>query len=410
MIKKIRVPQLRVGMYVCDFNAGWLEHPFLTNSMALESDDQVAKVVEAGIREVYIDTARGLDVEDAPTAEEARLATESALAQLAVTPAPAPRASLPPPSSLAEELSRVRNTFGETSRAVRCIMEDVRLGRQIEMEAVEPVVERITSSVLRNSNAMLTLRRLQQRYDYIYLHSLGVCAMLTSFAKYLGEDLGDIYQMALGGLLLDIGVMRLNPEILNKPGKLNGEEFRHVRSHVLLGADLLRQLQGIPTLALQILEQHHERQDGSGYPRGLSGDAISRVGRMAAIVDVYDAITSDRVYHPRLDPASAIRKLFDWSRFQFDSELTQAFIRSVGIYPVGTLVRLESGRLGIVTAQREKSLLQPVVRVIFDTKRNYYLPPTDVDLSRPLGQGGGDRIVGNESPAQWGIEVQRFLL
>lgn len=130
---------------------------------------------------------------------------------------------------------------------------------------------------------------------------------------------------------------------------------------------------------------------------------------MAALVDVYDAITSDRVYRSGMSPAEAIRRLFEWSKFHFDPALMKAFVKNIGIYPVGTLVRLESGKLGIVTEQREKSLLTPVVRVVFDAKRNYYVTPEDVDLSRPLGAGGGDRIEGHESPEKWGIDISRFL-
>jgi hypothetical protein len=136
---------------------------------------------------------------------------------------------------------------------------------------------------------------------------------------------------------------------------------------------------------------------------------ISQVGRMTAIVDVYDAITSDRCYHRPMGPAEAIRKLFEWSKFHFDPELVQVFVKSVGIYPVGTLVRLESGRLGIVIEQRESNLLTPVVRVVFDANRNYYITPENVDLSKAMGAGGADKIVGHESPGKWKIDIALFM-
>ncbi|HJW01685.1 MAG TPA: HD-GYP domain-containing protein [Azospira sp.] len=406
MIKKIPVAQLRVGMYVSDMNAGWMNHPFLRNSMKIDSEAQLAKIFAAGIKEVFIDTERGPDVGDAPTAEEAAREVEADLERLAEAPESRP---VIPRASLAEELSRARSSFGEATRLIRNIMDDVRLGRQVELDAVKPVVEKITNSVIRNSNAMMTMRRLQQRDDYTFLHSVSVCAMLATLAKAMDMDMATIHQVALGGMLHDIGYVRVNQEVLNKPGKLSNEEYRHVKSHVVLGADLLRQLPGIPKIAHEILEHHHERYDGSGYPRGLKGEEISTMGRMAAIVDVYDAITSDRVYHPGMNPGAAMRKLFDWSKSHFDPALFQVFVKSIGIYPVGALVLLESGRLGVVVEQREKSLLQPMVRVIFDTRRGHYLPPQDVDLSRPLGGGGGDRIVSHESPKKWGIDLPRFL-
>lgn len=405
MIKKIPVAQLRLGMYVSDVNAGWMDHPFLRNSLLLEDPEQLQKIRQAGIREVFIDTAKGLDVEEAPPPAE----TARALERLAEAPG-APEVQVPPPrSSLAEELAKAKGAFNEGARLVRSVMENSRLGRQIELGPVKLAVEKITNSVLRNGNAMFTLRRLQQRDDYTYQHSVGVCAMLAAFARAMDMDMASIHQIALGGLLHDIGYVRIHAEILKKPGRLSEEEFLHVKSHVVQGSDILHQTPGIPQLAFDVMEHHHERYDGSGYPRGLKGEEISLAGRMAAIVDVYDAITTDRVYHRAVNPGEAMGKLFEWSKEQFDPALFQVFVKSIGIYPVGSLVRLESERLGVVVEQREKNLLQPLLRVIYDAKRQYYLPPQDLDLSRPFGHGGGDRIVGHESPEKWGIDVNRFL-
>jgi len=403
MIRKIRADQLRVGMYVHDFNAGWLDHPFARNRMKIGDDADLRKLAASGIRELFIDTERGVDVLDAPPRAESSAATDSQLLTLDSAPRPPVRVAL------ADELTRARSVFAEGTRAIRSVMEDARLGRQLEIEAVSPLVEKIAASVIRNSDALLSMRRLKHLDDYTYLHSVAVCTMLAGFARELGMDLPDIHSIALGGLLHDIGKARVSAALLNKAQALSDEEFIHLKSHVVLGADLVRQMPGVSPLAVAVLELHHERFDGSGYPQALAGEQVALVGRMAAIVDVYDAITSERAYHTPISPAAAIRKLFELSGTQFDAQLVQRFVRSVGIYPVGTLVRLESGRLGIVTEQRESSLLTPVVRVIFDARRNYYIAPEDVDLSRPLGAGGGDRIVGHESPASWQIEIERFL-
>lgn len=234
--------------------------------------------------------------------------------------------------------------------------------------------------------------------------------MLASFGKVLEMELNTIHDIALGGLIHDIGKMRVAIALLNKPAKLSDEEFKHMKSHVLLGSDIIRMTPGIPPLALEPLELHHERHDGSGYPKGLKGDEISIVGRMTAIVDVYDAITSDRVYGKGMSPAKAVQRLFEWAKQGlFDPELTQVFLKSIGIYPVGSLVKLESGRLGVVLAQGENNLLTPLVRVMYDAKRQHYIAPEDVDLSRSLGSGGGDRIVGYESPDAFGIDLSKFM-
>ena len=408
MIKKIPVNQLEPGMYVSDFNAGWLSHPFAFNSMLIESEANVAHVIAAGIRELFIDTEKGRDVGDGvATAMEAKQETESQVNRMAESARPlAPE----PRVSLAEEMMRARSTFSEATRIIRNLMDDIRLGRQIEIATTKPTVEKIAASVMRNSNAMMTMRRLKSLDDYTFLHSVSVCAMLVSFAKVVELEMSAIHDLALGAMLHDVGKMRVASAVLNKPARLSEDEYRHMKSHVVLGSDLIRQLPGIPSLAMEPIELHHERFDGSGYPKGLKGMEISPAGRMSAIVDVYDAITSDRVYRKGMSPAAAVQKLFEWSKFHFDPEMMQLFLKSVGIYPIGSLVKLESGRMGVVIEQSNSHLLTPVVRFMYDGKRQHYLAPEDVDLSRPLGSGGGDRIIGYEPPEKFGIDISRFLL
>ena len=407
MIKKISVNLLEPGMYVADFNAGWLNHPFALNSMLISTEAEVAKVVNAGIRELLIDTERGRDVRsNVPTAAESEQEIRQQVNQFAENSKPV----APQRVSLSEEMSRAKGAFSEATRIIRNLMDDIRLGHQIEIATTKPTVEKIAASVMRNSNAMMTMRRLKSLDDYTFLHSVSVCAMLVSFAKVAQLEMNSIHDLALGALLHDVGKMRVASAVLNKPARLNSEEYMHMKSHVVLGSDLIRQLPGIPALAMEPIELHHERYDGGGYPKGLKGDEISTAGRMAAIVDVYDAITSDRVYRKGMSPAAAVQKLFEWSKCHFDPAMMQLFLKSVGIYPIGSLVRLESGRLGVVIEQSATHLLTPVVRVMYDGKRQHYLAPEIVDLSRPVGSGGGDQIVGYELPEKFGIDITRFLM
>jgi HD-GYP domain-containing protein (c-di-GMP phosphodiesterase class II) len=405
MIRKIAVEELRPGMFVADFNAGWLDHPFLRNALLLTSEAEVRKVIECGIREIFIDTGLGIDVASAPSREEAEAESERRLH--AVEKAVPVTQSVPAPRvPLAEEMGRARAAHGAATQIVHKLMDDIRLGRQLELKTLTPAVERITESVIRNPNAMLTLRRLKQTDDYTFQHSVSVCTILTAFGRSLGMSIDELHGVALGGLIHDVGKVRVSSEILNKPGKLTDLEFEHMKLHVTLGEALVQGLPDVPEAAVDILRLHHERFDGSGYPRRLKGAQISQAGRMAAIVDVYDAITSDRVYHKGMGPAAAMQKVFEWSRFHFDPLMAQAFVHSIGIYPVGSLVRLESDRLAVVVEQCERKLLQPVVRVVFDARRDHYVSPLDIDLSR---SGDGDRIVGNESADKWKIDVARFL-
>ncbi len=404
MIKKLQSSRLRPGMFIHDLNCGWMDHPFLTTRFKVESDRDIEKILGAGIREVYIDTGLGEDVDDAPTATEVLRELDQEIQGIAdEAETAAPRAAT------REELSRAHKVHAEANLIMRGIMNDVRLGRQVHAEVMEPVVEKMAASLLRNNGALLSLTRIKNKDEYTFQHSVSVAALLIAFCRGLGLDAEILRHAGLGGMVHDVGKMQTPDRILNKPGKLTDDEFVVMRHHVVASREILEITPNIPPTALHVAAQHHERYDGSGYPDRLKGDDISRIGQMAAIIDVYDAITSDRVYHKGMPPTEALRKMFEWSKFHFNPELVHAFAKVVGIYPVGALVRLESGRLAVVVEQRESSMLQPLVRVMFDARRDYHLKPEDVDLSRPLGKGGADRIVGHESPEKWNIDPMRFL-
>jgi len=403
MIKKIGVPDLRVGMFIQDLNCDWMDHPFLRRQFALANEGQILKIREAGIREVYIDAARGVD---GPGQDAVEVERELEREMVAFAEAAAPRQRQ---TSMREEVASAQRIQGEANALIRDLMQDVRLGRQIQSERVEPVVEKITQSILRNSGALLSLCRIKNKDDYTFQHSVSVCGLQTAFARALGLPSSDIHEAGIGGLLHDIGKTKVSDEILNKPGRLTDDEFRQIKCHVVESRRILEATPGISAIAVQVAAQHHERHDGSGYPLGLKAGEISQMGQMAAIVDVYDAITSDRCYHKGMEPTEAMRKIFEWSKFHFNPDLVHAFTRCIGIYPTGSLVRLESGRLAVVIGQCEGNLLKPLVRVIFSVKHNHYLPAEDVDLSKPLGRGGADRIVQHENPENWGIDIARFL-
>nr|WP_317984305.1 HD domain-containing phosphohydrolase [Candidatus Dactylopiibacterium carminicum] len=197
--------------------------------------------------------------------------------------------------------------------------------------------------------------------------------------------------------------------ILNKPGKLTAAEFEIMKRHPSDGHEVLRKTPEVGAIPLDITLHHHERIDGSGYPDKLAEDQITQLVRMSSVVDVYDAITANRCYHIGMPATDALRKLHEWSAFHFDPKLVQAFTRCVGIYPVGTLVRLESGRLAVVMEQNDSSLLQPRLKVVFSTRSNARVEPYDLDLARPMGSGGADRILNHEDPIKWRIDTSLFI-
>ena len=398
MIKLIPTEKLQPGMFIHDLNCGWMDHNFVRSRFAVKTEAVALKVRELGVKEIYIDTARGLDIAAAPSQESQEHQVDEALQALATdTAASTPRVSVK------HEVERAQQLHGDANRIVRDVMGDVRMGKQIQLEQIEPLVARIVDSIFRRADALMPLARLKEHDEYTFQHSVSVCVLMTSFARALELPREIIHEIAIGALLHDVGKAKVADEILNKPAKLTDAEFAKMKNHVVQSKIILQATPGISNIALDVAAQHHERFDGTGYPNKLKGEEISLYGQMGAIVDVYDAITSNRVYHKGMMPTDAMRKLLEWSKFHFKPELVKAFIRAVGIYPTGSLVRLESRRLAVVQAQSADQVMQPVVKIIFHT-RGYYLTPEIVDLRR-----SHDRIVGHEDFATWNIDPLRWL-
>jgi putative nucleotidyltransferase with HDIG domain len=400
MIKRIRSDQLLPGMFIHDLNCGWMEHPFAFNSFKVNDAKTIDKIISSGIRELYIDSEKGLDVTDAQTHDEYHAVIHEQITSLIEKH----EIKSPPPISLVEEAQQARVVHTEAHKVVHHLMSDVRMGKQLELAKLSPTVEHITNSIFRNKDAFISLSRIKNKDEYTFQHSVSVCALLVAFSREMGFDKDVVMEAGLGGLLHDVGKMKVPDQILNKPGALSESEFAIMKTHAALGRDLLKQTSGISEIAISITGQHHERFDGTGYPDKLQKDEISNFGQLAAIVDVYDALTSDRVYHKGMEPTAALKKLFEWSKFHFNPEMVQRFICLIGIYPVGTLVKLESGMLAIVVNPGTESLLRPVVRLVFDIKSNHYVTPHDIDLSNKL-----DSIVQYESPSSWNIDPFYFI-
>jgi putative nucleotidyltransferase with HDIG domain len=398
MLKKIRVEDLRLGMHIHEFCGSWMEHPFWRTNFIVDDPEDIRRVAESGIHELWIDIAKGADVgtnlaaESEEHAEAAVTETLSAAALREEPPAQVP---------MAEEVKRAAKVCARSREAVVSMFQEARMGRAINAEAAGEMVDEISSSVARNPGALISLARLKTADDYTYMHSVAVCALMVALARQLGFGDGETREAGMAGLLHDLGKALTPSEVLNKPGKLTDAEFTIMKLHPVEGHRLLAEAGAVGKIPLDVCLHHHEKMDGTGYPDRLPGETISLYARMGAVCDVYDAITSNRPYKAGWDPAESIRKMAEWSRGHFDERVFQAFVRSIGIYPVGSLVRLESGRLGVVIEQAPKSLLMPQVKVFFSTRSQVYIKPEVVDLARP---GTADRIIGREDAAQWGIK------
>jgi putative nucleotidyltransferase with HDIG domain len=396
MLKRIQVDQLQLGMHIHEFCGSWTDHPFWRTGFVIKDPNDIALILASRIKEVLIDCSKGLD---APV--ETALKTEGAMSAAVVSDAPVamPARALsdtaPVPTS--QELERASRICQRAKAAVVSMFEEARMGRAVDVGGAFQLVEEISESVARNPEAIISLARLKTADDYTYMHSVAVCAMMVALAKKLGLDEAQTRLCGMAGLLHDMGKVAMPIEVLNKPGKLTDAEFDVIRSHPTEGHKILAASSAVDAVSLDVVLHHHEKIDGSGYPERLRSEDISLYAKMAAVCDVYDAITSNRPYKSGWDPAESLRRMAVWPG-HFDPKVFQAFVKSIGIYPVGSLVRLKSGRIGVVTEQSPKSLTTPIIKVFFSTKSNMRIVPSLVDLSHPHTL---ERIISREDPAQW---------
>ena len=395
MLKKISVSQLKVGMHLKEFCGSWMEHPFWRSAFVITDPKDIERILASSIKEVWIDNAKGLDVapgEIAVSEAESEAQVDEELSQAAEVQRETA------PVSASAEFARAARICAQSKRAVTSMFQEARMGKAVDTAGAQKLVEEIADSVSRNPGALISLARLKTADDYTYMHSVAVCALMIALAKQLKLDEEQTRKLGIAGLLHDLGKALMPMEVLNKPGKLTDEEFAIIKTHPEEGHKLLLASTGADEIALDVVLHHHEKTDGSGYPKRLKDAEISLFAKMGAVCDVYDAITSNRPYKAGWDPAESLRRMAEWANGHFDPTVFQAFVKSLGIYPIGSLVKLKSGRLGLVIEQSSKSLLTPCIKVFYSTRAGARIKPEIVDLSRPECT---DKIAGREDPAQW---------
>ncbi|QDD65070.1 HD-GYP domain-containing protein [Herbaspirillum seropedicae] len=395
MLKFITPKQLRIGMYIQSFSGAWRRPPAWRKPFLLEKDKDLLALQASPIREIVIDIAKGADVQTDEAEQgngvESSLGKNAEIEVVQALPEAGKR------TDIQAERERAARIISSSEKTVLTMFSQARMGKTIDVKEASDLVREINASVSRNADAMISLVRLKTADNYTYMHSVAVCAMMISLADQLGLSAQERQQAGMAGLLHDIGKMTVPPSILNKPSKLTEEEFVSVQSHPLAGHRLLQELPGIGDAPLDVSLHHHEKMDGTGYPYKLSGRNISMTARMGAICDVYDAITSDRPYKSGWDPSRSIQHMAQ-SKGHFDFDVLQAFVKAVGIYPIGSCVLMQTGHLAIVLAQRPNDLLNPMIRIFYSTHRNVAVTPTVIDLRK-----SANKIVGAADPEKWGV-------
>ncbi|MEJ0035995.1 MAG: HD-GYP domain-containing protein [Gammaproteobacteria bacterium] len=386
MLKKVPVGQLSVGMYLHALEGNWLDHPFWRNGFLISDDKTLRKVLDSGVQHAFIDVVKGTDAPPAAAPQPVR------------TSEAAPPPSVPKPErvSLAEEVQYAAKLRARSAQAMKDLHGEARMGKSIDAGECSALVNDVAESIDRHPDAFRSLARLKTADEYTYMHSVAVCALMVSLGREIGLDEAQCREAGLAGLLHDLGKALMPQEILNKAGKLTPEEFDIIKTHPRRGYELLAGAKNIPAGVLDVCLHHHERFDGTGYPEKLAADKITRIARMGAICDVYDAVTSDRPYKTGWDPAHALTQMASWQG-HFDRDMFKSFIRCIGIYPTGSLVRMRSGKLAVVLEQNSAALTKPKVKLFFSMKSNEPIRHEVLDLALDAR----DQIEAPEPPEKW---------
>ena len=406
--KKVKTLYLKQGMYVSNLDRPWLDTPFLIQGFVIKDNDEIS-LLKKYCEHVFIDTSKGIDTEQY-IHNPKQLKTNHRLEQCLVDNTKL--LDYVDTRTPAEEMPVAKMAIDEASNRVVAIMEAVKANKSINAEQVKEVVEPILESVIRNPDALMWLTQMRHKDSYTYSHSLDNCALAVAFGRHMGLPRHDLDTLAMGLLLMDIGKMKIPAEVLNKTEPLTEKEFDLVRSHVNHSVAILRKSEGIDIDIVNIALTHHERFDGSGYPSGLKGTSTPVYGRMAAIIDCYDAMTSNRPYGKPVSAYAALQEIYNWRNKYFQEELVEQFLQCLGVFPTGTLVEMHTGEVGIVMAQNRTRRMSPKVMLLLDKEKTALSEYQVIDLvNQPFEYNENPlTIVRGLDPGAYGIDPSEFYL
>ena len=408
MKKRIPLKQLKPGMYLVGVDKSWLDTPFFINKRRIKGGEEIALLKQYGINEVVIDTKRGDDVKIAPPATIPEPPPD--IPQDTSPTLPDEPHDIPSLANELPELPKAKEVRTEAVKKVEAIFESTKSGAPVDTQAAKSVVTDLLDSILRCSDASLILLQAQQFDDHLFTHEVDVCTTSLVVAKEQELDESQFIPLGMGALLHDVGKMYLPRNLYLKRDFYTDHEEKLMQAHSRLGAAVLAKTGNIPEEVQRIVAEHHELINGTGYPAGLKEGQISLLSQIVAINDAYHNILRGHVGQPRPSPTQALRELYRRGvEGHFDQMWVEGTIRSLGIYPVGTLVELNTGEVGVVISTNREEQLKPTVRLILKSEQEPYDPPFVVNLFTPPS-GAPERVIEQAAdPAKWNINVTQYL-
>ena len=408
MERKVNVAQLKTGMYVSNLDRPWIDTPFLLEGFLINSEEDLSALNQY-CTFVFIDPERGIEsseyIEEAP-----RLRTNSYLERFLQDNKK--KVQYENTKSAKEELPTAQHALEDASNQVAHIMDAVKEGKNLNIDAVRGVVEPILDSIIRNSEAYMWLSMMQKKSAYTYSHSVDNCALAIAFGRFMGLPKKDLRTLAVGMLMMDMGNVHVPEGILNKKDRLTEAEYRIVKKHVGQGVAILKTTEGMNEDIINIALTHHERFDGSGYPNAIQGTQIPVYGRMAAIIDCYDAMTSHRPFSAAKSPYAALQNIYNWRGSAFQPELVEQFMQCIGVYPTGSLVEMTNGVVAIVLEQNLTQRMRPKIMMILDEDKKHFMEYKIVDLSKEFEDSENLplNIYRGLDPEAYGIDPSEYYL
>lgn len=413
MDQRISISELTIGMYVSSLDREWIDTPFLLEGFHIESKKEI-NTLERYCSFVYIDPRRGL-------AFAKNTATNNKLEKYGskihhyierflqggkketeyVTSAP-----------VKEELPKAKEAIKAATKSIINIVQNIKTGKEIKIESIEGIVDPILSSVIRNPEAYMWLSMMKGSSDYSYTHSIDNCSLAVVFGRHLGIPKKELKTLAVGLLMMDAGKVLISNEVLNKTGQLSEKEYKSMLNHVEYGVDILSKIKGFPKEAIDITLTHHERFDGDGYPSGLSGTDIPVYGRIAAIIDCYNAMTNYRPYKPAKSASVALQEMYNLRGKAFQPEMIEQFLQCFGAYPTGSIIEMTNDEVGIVVSQNLTQRMRPKIMLLLDKNKKHFSEYQIIDLTKVYEDSNGEPLYIRRglNPGDCGIDPTKYYL